>query len=189
MLRSLALPQRLRVAQCVRGVGFVAAAVLGAAGCRGSSHSEDSVRETTQVAEHAKSPPEGSVGPRFVAGPASGALSDGVAQARSAASAEGRLVVVYVGATWCEPCQRFHHAVEQGELATVAPLARVTFVEFDLDRDGDRLVRAGYQSKYIPLFALPGPDGRGTGKQVEGGIKGDGAVAYMVPRLTALLAL
>jgi thiol-disulfide isomerase/thioredoxin len=108
--------------------------------------------------------------------------------AMATASAQRRRVVVYVGATWCEPCQRFHHAVEQGELAGVEPLSRVTFFQLDLDRDRDRMAAAGYESKYIPLFALPGPDGRSTGEQVEGGIKGDGAVAYMVPRLTALLA-
>ena len=105
------------------------------------------------------------------------------------ASAEKRIVVVYVGATWCEPCQRFHHALEGGELTHVEPLAHLTLLEFDLDRDRERLAAAGYQSKYIPLFALPGPDGRSSGKQVEGGIKGDGAVSYMVPRLSALLAL
>jgi thiol-disulfide isomerase/thioredoxin len=120
---------------------------------------------------------------------ATGDLAAEVSGALSAASAQGRTVIVYVGATWCEPCQRFHHAVEQGELNSVASLAHVRFLDFDLDRDRERLAAAGYQSKYIPLFALPGPDGRASGKQVEGGIKGDGAVAYMVPRLTALLAL
>lgn len=93
--------------------------------------------------------------------------------------------MVYAGATWCEPCQRFHHAVERGELGSSLP--RVTFLEFDLDRDRERLVVAGYESKYIPLFALPSPDGRASGKQVEGGIKGEGAVAFIVPRLEALL--
>jgi len=35
---------------------------------------------------------------------------------------------------------------------------------------------------------LPAQDGRASGKQVEGGIKGEGAVAYMTPRLKDLLA-
>ncbi|MGH7436986.1 MAG: TlpA family protein disulfide reductase [Polyangiaceae bacterium] len=128
-------------------------------------------------------------GPRFVPAPPGGDLAAAVARAVSDASAGHRMLVVYVGATWCEPCQRFHHAIEQGELASVDALARVTFLELDLDRDRERLEAAGYRSKYIPLFALPGPDGRSSGKQVEGGIKGDGAVAYMVPRLTSLLSM
>ena len=65
---------------------------------------------------------------------------------------------------------------------------QVTLLEFDLDRDRERLVSAGYVSKYIPLFALPGPDGKASGKQIEGGIKGDGAVGFIVPRLKEMLA-
>jgi hypothetical protein len=97
-----------------------------------------------------------------------------------------RRLVVYVGATWCEPCQRFHHAAERGELDATFP--DVDLLTFDLDRDGERLVSAGYVSKLIPLFALPGPDGHASGKQVEGGIKGEGAVAFMAPRLQKMLA-
>lgn len=97
-----------------------------------------------------------------------------------------RRLVVYVGAVWCEPCQRFHRAAERGELDAAFP--DVDLLSFDLDRDGERLASAGYVSKLIPLFALPGPDGRASGKQVEGGIKGDGAVAFMAPRLQKMLA-
>jgi hypothetical protein len=97
-----------------------------------------------------------------------------------------RRLVVYVGATWCEPCQRFHHAAERGELDATFP--DVDLLSFDLDRDGERLASAGYVSKLIPLFALPGPNGRASGKQVEGGIKGEGAVAFMAPRLQKMLA-
>jgi thiol-disulfide isomerase/thioredoxin len=117
--------------------------------------------------------------------PAAGDVDAIVRSALSAATASGRTLVVYVGATWCEPCQHFHRAVEEGELA--AALAGVTFLEFDLDRDRDRLVTAGYRSAYIPLFALPREDGRASGRQVEGGIKGDGAVGFMLPRLQGLL--
>jgi len=98
---------------------------------------------------------------------------------------DGRRLLVYEGATWCEPCKRFHHAVDEGKLDASFPGLR--FLEFDADRDGERLASAGYVSRLIPLFALPGPDGRATGRQMEGSIKGDGAVGEIVPRLTALL--
>jgi thiol-disulfide isomerase/thioredoxin len=102
------------------------------------------------------------------------------------ALAAKRTLVVYVGATWCEPCQRFHHAAERGELDAAFPT--VTLLEFDLDRDHEGLASAGYVSKYIPLFALPGPDGKASGKAIEGGIKGDGAVGFIVPRLKEMLS-
>src|SRR5580692_10203466 len=113
--------------------------------------------------------------------PAEGDVDAIVRAAMAAAIAERRRVVVYVGATWCEPCQRFHHAVERGELDATFP--DVDLVTFDADRDSERLASAGYVSRLIPLLALPGPDGRASGKQVEGGIKGEGAVAYIAPRL------
>ena len=100
--------------------------------------------------------------------------------------AGGRTLLVYVGATWCEPCQRFHHAAERGELDATFP--DVDLLGFDADHDAERLASAGYVSKLIPLFALPGPDGRASGKQVEGGIKGDGAVGFIAPRLEKMLA-
>lgn len=98
---------------------------------------------------------------------------------------DGRALLVYVGATWCEPCQRFHKAAEGGEIPADLPATRM--LEFDLDRDAERLEAAGYGSKMIPLFAVPGPDGRATAARMEGSIKGPGAVGNIVPRLRALL--
>ena len=101
------------------------------------------------------------------------------------AKADKREVTVYVGAAWCEPCQYFHNAAAAGELDSAFPGLRL--VEFDLDRDREALARAGYGSKMIPLFALPREDGSGSGAQIEGSIKGDGAVAQITPRLKELL--
>ncbi len=122
---------------------------------------------------------------RLVDAPAEGEVEAAVLDAAAHAGAENRRLVVYVGAKWCEPCQRFHHAAERGELDATFP--DVDFLTFDLDRDNERLASAGYVSKLIPLFALPGPDGRASGKQVEGGVKGEGAVASISPRLKGLL--
>lgn len=97
-----------------------------------------------------------------------------------------RAVVVYVGASWCEPCQRFHEAAARGELDASFP--ELTLLEFDLDVDRERLIRGGYASDMIPLFVLPTDDGRGSDKRFEGSIKGPNAVANIAPRLRALLA-
>jgi thiol-disulfide isomerase/thioredoxin len=102
------------------------------------------------------------------------------------AKKDGRTLLVYVGATWCEPCQRFHQAAEAGEITGDLPPLRM--LEFDLDRDVERLAAAGYGSRLIPLFAVPAPDGRGTDVRIEGSIKGSGAVSNIVPRLRSLLA-
>lgn len=102
------------------------------------------------------------------------------------AEASGKRVLVYVGATWCEPCQRFHKALASGQLDEV--LAGTRFIEFDSDRDGGELRQAGYGSNYIPLFSVPDPNGHSSGRSIEGSIKGDAAVQRdLVPRLLALL--
>ena len=102
------------------------------------------------------------------------------------AKADKRDLLVYVGATWCEPCQYFHKAAAAGELDTTFPGLRL--VEFDLDRDRDALIRAGYISKMIPQFAVPREDGSSSGDQIEGSIKGPRAVEQITPRLKGLLS-
>jgi len=109
-----------------------------------------------------------------------------VREASAREKADGRDLVVYVGAKWCEPCQRFHKAAAAGQLDDAFP--ELTLLEFDLDQDRDRLDAAGYRSDLIPLFVMPGDDGRASSKRFEGSVKGDGATANITPRLRALLA-
>jgi thiol-disulfide isomerase/thioredoxin len=122
---------------------------------------------------------------RFVTPPPTGDVAPIIKEELAQAQKENRRVLVYVGATWCDPCQRFHHAAAQGLLDKDFP--NLTLVEFDADRDNPRLLAAGYGSQYIPLFALPRPDGRASGRHIQGSIKGDGAVAEITPRLKELL--
>jgi thiol-disulfide isomerase/thioredoxin len=100
-------------------------------------------------------------------------------------ASDGRKLLVYVGASWCEPCRRFHAAAEAGQLDGQFPDLRL--LVFDLDRDSERLAAAGYVSQYIPLFALPDADGRASARHIEGSIKGDSAVGEIGPRLRSLL--
>jgi hypothetical protein len=96
-------------------------------------------------------------------------------------------VLVYVGATWCEPCQRFHTAALAGEFDEILPRAHI--VEFDLDADKDALAAAGYSSKLIPLFCVPKVDGTASDRKIEGSIKGTDAVGQnLIPRLRAFLS-
>jgi thiol-disulfide isomerase/thioredoxin len=123
-------------------------------------------------------------GIRFVKA-GSGDVAQLVRAEREKAAADGRDLIVYVGAKWCEPCQRFHRAAQGGELDADFP--ELTILEFDLDEDRDRIVAAGYSSKLIPLFVMPGADGRASERRFEGGVKGERAVANITPRLRKLL--
>jgi hypothetical protein len=96
-------------------------------------------------------------------------------------------VLVYVGASWCEPCRYFHEALTAGRLDDVLGGMRV--IEYDLDRHKQALVDAGYQSRLIPLFALPNPDGTASNRTFSGSIKGPDSVDQNIaPRLRTLLS-
>lgn len=98
---------------------------------------------------------------------------------------DGKQLLVYVGATWCEPCLKFHAAAAAGRLD--ADLGDLRFLVFDLDRDETRLAAAGYKSQYVPLFAVPGPDGRASGAQHDG-VKTDGDYLTQIVRHVRELA-
>jgi hypothetical protein len=100
-------------------------------------------------------------------------------------TADHKHLLVYVGASWCEPCAHFHDAALAGKLD--ATFGDVRMLVFDADRDNDALDHAGYKYQLIPLFAIPRADGAASGKQIEGSIKGVDAVAEISPRLRALV--
>jgi thiol-disulfide isomerase/thioredoxin len=121
----------------------------------------------------------------LVEAPGAGDIAPIVVDALASAGKDHKQLLVYVGAEWCEPCVRFHKAAESGQLD--AELGKLRLLVFDADRDGDALDKAGYKYELIPLFAFPKPDGTSSGKQIEGAIKGDGAVAQIMPRLRELV--
>ncbi|MBX3205473.1 MAG: thioredoxin family protein [Labilithrix sp.] len=101
---------------------------------------------------------------------------------RLEAKAGGRVLVVYVGATWCPPCKRFKAEVASGRLDE--RLANVTLLAFDADSDGDRLGAGGYTYQFVPFVALPGPDGRPADTQQATG-KGGEAWRELLGKLDA----
>jgi thiol-disulfide isomerase/thioredoxin len=130
-----------------------------------------------------KAPAGGHV--EFVNADVNGEVAALVLREMARARKDGKRVLVYEGATWCEPCRRFHEAAAAGRLDS--ELATLRLLEFDADRDNERLAVAGYVSRFIPMFALPKADGNFSGRLIEGSVKGDGAVDEMVPRLRGLL--
>jgi thiol-disulfide isomerase/thioredoxin len=132
-------------------------------------------------------PPAPPPPPQLIAGPNGDAdLAPAIARERAAAEAQHERLLVYVGASWCEPCRRFHDALTSGELD--GALRGVRFLEFDSDLAKEALARAGYQSRLIPLFAVPRADGSASEQRIEGSIKGESAVpSNLLPRLRELL--
>jgi hypothetical protein len=115
-------------------------------------------------------------------GPADAVVRTALADAHR----DGRRLLVYVSATWCEPCERFQKALRAGELDAAFP--GLTMLKFDHDRDLPRLQEAGYTGNLIPRFVIPGPDGRGTARRIEGGTKAADTVSTSIgPRLRRLL--
>jgi thiol-disulfide isomerase/thioredoxin len=99
---------------------------------------------------------------------------------RLEAKADNRVLVVYVGATWCPPCKKFKEEIASGRLDQ--RLSKTTLLEFDVDKDGDRLAAAGYTFKFVPFVALPGADGHPAETQEATG-KGSNAWTELMGKL------
>lgn len=121
-----------------------------------------------------------------VSGLAAGDAAMTIADEVALAAGEGRRCLVYVGAPWCEPCKRFKKALLAGELD--AQLDGLRMLEFDADRDRDRLATAGYSFRLVPFFAAPGPDGRSSGRATGGVPSKDAPMQPLADRVKALLS-
>ncbi len=137
----------------------------------------------TEAASAQGRPPHPTTKLRVIEAPGDVDAASLIRTERLRAKAEGKALVVYVGATWCDPCRKFHELTQSGSID--AELARITLLHFDADRDADRLAAAGYRYKFIPFFALAGADG-GFTAQYE--TKGDGSKDTMRSIVRALAA-
>lgn len=137
-----------------------------------------------QPSDPSSSPTPPSRADLVIAGP--GPVPAEVAAARTRALQEGRRLVVYVGATWCQPCEHFLSAVQAGDLP--AHFGDLRFLKFDHDHDETRLNESGYGGELIPRFVVPAADGAATANRFEGSTKGPEAMTNIVPRLEGILA-
>lgn len=115
------------------------------------------------------------------------AASDGdalstIRTARLQAKADGRVLVVFVSATWCAPCKKLKEEIATGRLD--ARYATTTLLAFDADRDAERLLAAGYSFKFVPYVALPAADGHPADSQQATG-SGSGAWRELLGKLDA----
>lgn len=144
--------------------------------------------QSLPTADTSRKPQRSTAKPEFVkVAFGEGTGRDFVKKELERAKSENRVIVIYVGASWCEPCQRFHKAVEEGSLDT--ELAGVRFLDFDHDEHAEQLSDSDTNcgSKLIPLFSRASEDGTCTDRRVEGGIKGKGAVGFILPKLLEIL--
>ena len=170
------------------GLTVVASLALAAACQSSATTTPKTTTSKSHPAPVATSTSQPKAPPRFVPAPSElVAVEPFIQEQTELAVAAGERTLVYVGASWCEPCQRFHAAVTRGELDGV--LVGTRFIEFDAEHHNAALHRAGYAYELIPVIAIPNPDGRSSGRLLSGSIKGPAAVASdLVPRLDALLA-
>lgn len=111
----------------------------------------------TSPSASASTRPANVEGIKVVTAPADGDALSTIRTKRLEAKADGRVLVVYVSATWCEPCRKLKEEIQAGRLDE--KLGKTTLLAFDADKDGDRLASAGYKFGFIPFVALPGADG------------------------------
>ncbi len=110
-----------------------------------------------------------------------------IAEARRKAESESVVLMVYVSATWCAPCQEFQASLQSGALNNVLPNLR--FLKFDAQKDGERIDRAGYSSDFVPYIVIPNADGSPSSKRIEGAVvKGKSGTQAVVEKLHALLS-
>ena len=124
-------------------------------------------------------------GPALIMAPAQGEVPELVLAELEQAKQHGQQLLVYVGASWCEPCQVFLDALKANELPPHFDDLR--FLKFDHDNDESRLDEAGFGGKMIPRFVVPAPDGSATERRFEGSTKGPEAITNIVPRLEGIL--
>ena len=67
-----------------------------------------------------------------------------IAKEVARATHDHKKLLVYLGATWCEPCVKFHEAAARGP-ARSGDFGDVRMLVFDADRDNEALERAGLQ--------------------------------------------
>jgi hypothetical protein len=182
------MPSRPQRSPQRTGLAVVACLALSAACESSAPTTAKATTPKTRPAPVATSLPAAPAPPRFMPAPSElDAVEPFIQEQTGLALAAGARALVYVGAPWCEPCQRFHAAITRGELDGV--LAGTRFIEFDAEHHNAALHRAGYAYELIPVIAIPNPDGRSSGRLLSGSIKGPAAVASdLVPRLRALLA-
>src|SRR3569832_2958866 len=86
----------------------------------------------------------------LVDAPAAHDVAPIIAKEVARAEHDHKKLLVYLGATWCEPCVKFHKAAADGLLDQT--FGDVRMLVFDADRDNEALVCVGFLFLFVLLF-------------------------------------
>ena len=114
---------------------------------------------------------------------AAGASLAGKIKARVADAEKAKLKpVVYVGATWCEPCLAIKKHRDDPRMKEA--FTGVAIIEVDMDQwKSEQFAELNMKPSAIPVFYAVGSDGKATGKEIDGGAWGDNIPENMAPPL------
>ena len=116
-----------------------------------------------------------------------GSLAASVKGEVAKALAAGKKPVVYIGATWCPPCQAIKRYKSDPQMA--AAFAGTHIIELDVDDwTAPDLAALGYKAASVPVFIAVDKDGKAKGPTIDGGAWGDNIPANMAPPLTKFFA-
>jgi len=102
------------------------------------------------------------------------------------AKKDDRVTLVYVGASWCVPCQAFRRLVLEGAFDEGLP--RLRLLAFDAEHHAVPLGRSGCATTAVPTFVRPMAKGRCSAQKAAGIAAGKDPVAYLTPRLKRLMS-
>lgn len=103
------------------------------------------------------------------------------------AEATGKKHVVYIGATWCPPCQAIKKYKSDPQMVTA--FAGTHVIELDVDDwTAPDLTALGYKASSVPVFIAVDKDGKAKGPTIDGGAWGDNIPTNMAPPLTKFFA-
>lgn len=108
-------------------------------------------------------------------------VSAGLRGAVGEAERAGLKPVLYLGATWCQPCVAYERALFHPEM--VAAHANVLLVKADFDRHGSALEAAGFVASGVPFWCHLDREGGNSGRCITGAAWGEDTPENMAPVL------
>jgi thiol-disulfide isomerase/thioredoxin len=96
--------------------------------------------------------------------------------------------IVYLGASWCGPCQEIKRSKDDPRMLDAFDGAMV--IEVDIDEwNKEQLTALGYKTGVIPVFIAVDRDARALGPMIDGGAWGDNVPEIMAPPLKKFVTL
>ena len=99
--------------------------------------------------------------------PGRASLAEEIKSEMASAQSMGRQPHVYVMASWCEPCRALVALL--GDLIVSAVFKGTHIVMLDVELWGDQFEKLNIRPSSVPFITELGPDGRSTGRSIDGG--------------------